>query len=231
MGFLSKIVGTLSGSKGYKQGARNIKFQPFNIRSGLGSTTFEGTQGTFALAPEYQSIRDQLLGGAGGFLGKGMTFDPNVAAEEAYGLLSRIRAPQRGRDVAGLRDTLFSQGRLGAADAEGANPELAAYYRALAEQDTQDAYSSIGLGQSLLDSMLSRGSGLFSQAMGLDTASTDMFRTGLYAGQGGLDASKAQAEMLAKAGEKESSFWQSLLAPVAGAVGGWAGGKVGGWLS
>lgn len=214
------VVGRLSGSRGYEEAARNIRFEPFNIRSGYGSTTFSGGTGTFALSPEYQALRDQALGGARGFFNQAMTFDPNAASANAYGLMQQIAAPGRARELANLRDTLYGQGRLGAADATGGNPELRAFYEAQNQSDLQALLQSIGIGQTMLDSTIQRGQGFLTSATGLDTLGNDQLKLGLYGGQGGLDASKAQSDFLSKAGENEASFWNNLLFGTKGSIGG-----------
>lgn len=213
------VVGRLSGSRGYEEAARNIRFEPFNIRSGYGSTTFSGGTGTFALSPEYQALRDQALSGARGFFNQAMTFDPNAASANAYGLMQQIAAPGREKALFDLRDTLYGQGRLDAATASGSNPELKAFYEAQNMQDLQALLQSIGIGQSLLDSTIQRGQGFLTSAQGLDTLGNEQIKLGLYGGQGGLEATKAQSELLGKAGAAEASFWNNLIGGGAKAFG------------
>jgi len=215
MSQISDAYGTLTGKKGYDEAADRIRFQPFNIRTGLGSANWSGNQGTFTLSPEYQSIRDSVLGGAKGFFSQANTFDPNAASANAYGLMQGIAAPQRERDIANLRSSLFGMGRLGAADATGGNPELRAYYEAQNQSDLMAQLQSIGIGQSLLDSMIGRGTSLLGAGTGLDTAGNNLFALGLKGGEGTLGESKAQAEMIAKGGAAESSFWNNLIGSAA----------------
>lgn len=213
------VVGRLSGSRGYEEAARNIRFEPFNIRSGYGSTTFSGGTGTFALSPEYQTLRDQALGGARGFFGQAMKFDPEAASADAYGLMQRIAAPSREKALLDLRDTLYGQGRLDAATASGSNPELKAFYEAQNMQDLQALLQSIGLGQSLLDSTIQRGQGFLTSATGLDTLGDNQTKLGLYGGAAASGSNIAQSEMIAKAGAAEASFWNNLIGGGAKAFG------------
>jgi len=208
---ISKAYGVLSGKGGYEEAADRVKFQPFNIRTGLGSANWSGNTGTFALSPEYQSIRDSVLGGAKGFFSQANTFDPNAASANAYGLMQGIAAPQRERDIANLRSSLFGMGRLGAADATGGNPELRAYYEAQNQSDLMAQLQSIGIGQSLLDSLIGRGTNLLGVGKGLDESGNNLFALGLKGGEGTLGETKAQGEMIAKGGAAESSFWNNLL--------------------
>lgn len=217
---IKKGYGILTGKAGYDKAADMVRFEPFNIRTGMGSGTFSGGTGTFSLSPEYQAIKDQVLGLGKGFFSQAGAFDPNAASADAYGLMQRIAQPQRTLNLSNLRDTLFSQGRLSAAGYTGANPELQAFYEAQNNADLQAQLQSIGLGQGLLDSMLQRGTSLTGTAAGLDEAGNNALKLGLYGGQGILEASKSAAGFTAKAGEAESNFWNKLLGAGSTAFGG-----------
>lgn len=211
MDLLNKGYDVLTGRKGYDKAADNIRFQPFNIRSGFGNTTWSGNEGSFSLNPEYQSIRDEALGSAKGFFSQAKTFDPNAASSNAYNLMQQIAAPGRERSLFNLRDTLYGQGRLGAADATGGNPELRAFFEAQNQMDLQSLLQSIGIGQNLLDSTIARGTGFLGLAGGLDSQGNSLFDVGLKAGAGSLRASEKESEYMAKSGEAESSFWNNLI--------------------
>jgi hypothetical protein len=154
------------------QAAEMSRFRPVGITTGFGSSNFttdaEGnvTGAGYTLTPELQSIRDRLISQAG-------TYDPTTAqaltqpltgaAQSLFGLGSQYLAaspqeasqnyiagrqallgPQRERELAGIRNRLFTTGRTGlatggtmAGNMAQTNPELAAYYNSIANQDLQ----------------------------------------------------------------------------------------------
>lgn len=155
-----------------REAADMARFRPVGITTGFGSSNFttdaEGnvTGAGYQLTPELQSIRDRLISQAG-------TYDPTTAqaltqpltgaAQSLFGLGSQYLAaspqeasqnyiagrqallgPQRERELAGIRNRLFTTGRTGLAtggtmsgNMAQTNPELAAYYNSIANQDLQ----------------------------------------------------------------------------------------------
>jgi len=71
-----------------------MKFKPFTVTSGVGSTT-AGADGGFTmdLSPEQQALQDTLFGGAGGLAGQATAaYDPiyEQLANQAYGGVSGL---------------------------------------------------------------------------------------------------------------------------------------------
>lgn len=198
MGLLKGIGGVLAAGrlkKGYGSAAKAAAFKPFNIRTGFGSATFDKKRNaTATLNPEYQAMKDKLLGLSGGFLDSIKGFDPNVATGEALALMRSLAQPEENRQYLNLENRLFSQGRLGAADAGGANPQMRALYEAFGQADTARQLQSIQLGQSLLDANIKRGMGFLSGAQGLDKDLLEMIQTGLYGGKAAAESDKAVAD-------------------------------------
>lgn len=120
----------------------------------------------YQLTPQLASIRDRLLSQAGAYdptAAISLTQPITGAAQSLFGLGSQYLAaspkqaaqnyiagrqallgPQRERELAGIRNRLFGTGRTGLATGGTAagnmaqtNPELAAYYNAVANQDLQ----------------------------------------------------------------------------------------------
>jgi hypothetical protein len=118
----------------------------------------------YQLTPELQSIRDRLLTQAGAYdptAAQALTQPLTGAAQSLFGLGSQYLAaspkeaaqnyiagqqallgPQREQQLAGLRNRLFATGRTGlgtggtvSGSMAQTNPELAAYYNAIANQD------------------------------------------------------------------------------------------------
>lgn len=140
----------------------------------------------YELTPELQSIRDRLLGQAGAFspeaLGQAaqplmggaaslfnlgqqyLAESPQAARERFVQQQQSLLAPGREQQLATLRNRLAQTGRTGLAvggtQAGGrmaANPELQAYYNALAEQDARIAAGA----ESAAQQQQQFGAGLF----------------------------------------------------------------------
>lgn len=120
----------------------------------------------YQLTPELQAIRDRLLSQAGSFdptqtaqqaqaLGAGagslfgaaqgyLSESPDVARQRFISNQQALLAPMNEQNLAGIRNRLFQTGRSGLATGgtmaggmQATNPELAAYYNALAQQQNQ----------------------------------------------------------------------------------------------
>ncbi len=173
----------------------------------------------YTLTPEMQAIRDRLLTQAGtqgletaeqgqlagqGLFGLGRGYlaqTPEQAAQQFMQRQQDLLAPSRERALAGVRQGLFNTGRTGLAvgatglrpgGGEGlraANPEMEAYYNALAQQDAELAARSMEQGREQTRfgaGLLS--SGLNLQSMGLDPLKAQLGLTGTIEqmGQGAL---------------------------------------------
>lgn len=166
------------------------------------------TSASYSLTPQMQAIRDTLLSQAGGQgldmaqqgfqagqglfnLGQGYLAEtPEQAAQRYLAGQQNLLAPGRERALAGVRQNLFNTGRTGlAVGATGArpdgsmglraaNPEMEAYYNALAQQDAQLAAQAMEQGQQ----QVKFGQGLLSGGLGLQTAAYDPFKTQLGLG-------------------------------------------------
>lgn len=145
----------------------------------------------YQLTPELQGIRDRLLSQAGAYdptriaqqaqaLGTGagtlfgaaqgyLSESPEAARQRYISQQQALLAPQQEQALAGIRNRLFSTGRTGLATGgtttgmAQTNPELAAYYNALAQQQAQLA---AGADQAAQQQQVF-GAGLFGQGAGL----------------------------------------------------------------
>jgi hypothetical protein len=94
--------------------------------------------------PEAQALFNQLSGTAAQVMPT--SYDTQAAAQRYAQQQQALLAPQREQQLAGIRNNLFQRGRSGlatgatmAGDRAATNPEMAAYYNALAQQDAQIA--------------------------------------------------------------------------------------------
>jgi hypothetical protein len=146
----------------------------------------------YQITPELQSIRDRLLSQAGAYdptqigqqaqaLGTGasslfgaaqgyLSESPEIARQRYISQQQGLLAPMNEQNLAGIRNRLFQTGRTGLATGgtmaggmQATNPELAAYYNALAQQQSQLA---AGADQAAQQQQVF-GAGLFGQGAGL----------------------------------------------------------------
>ena len=107
------------------------------------------TEGALSAAPKYQQGAQQAVTGAErlyGLAGQALptSYDVTGKTQEYYNRMQQLVAPQREQQLAQTRQGLFNTGRTGlatgATQAGGmlaTNPEMAAYYNAVAQQDLQ----------------------------------------------------------------------------------------------
>lgn len=144
--------------------AEEARFRPVGITTRFGTSQFgfddQGrlSSAGYTLTPELAAIRDRLLSQAGGqgissteqalaaqqgLFNLGQQYlatSPEAASQQWLASQQAALAPARERALNQVRQGLFSKGRSGLAIGQGegmqaANPEMAAYYNALAQQD------------------------------------------------------------------------------------------------
>lgn len=176
---------------------------------GLGEQ-FLPTSTEAAMSPEAAAYAAQLRGLAGQVTPT--TYDPTAAAQEYVQQQQALLRPERERQLAETREGLFRSGRGGLGVAQGGdlqatNPEMAAYYNALARQDAELAARGSEIGRQRLAEDIRLGTTLGAGA--LDTqqraealarerllsnlqVGTGLFGTGLQLASGGYDPLKTQ---------------------------------------
>mgnify|MGYP000718747357 CR=1 FL=1 len=169
-------------TKAAQVAADAAKFRPVGVTSRFGSSNFEFdkngylTGAGYTTSPELAGYQDFLSGQApgamqdvSGLLSLGRSYigeDPNAVRQRYIDQQSALLAPENEKALAGIRNNLFQTGRgglaTGATEAGGmaaTNPEMAAYYNALAKQNAaltagaeQAAQQQVTYGQGLLSS-------------------------------------------------------------------------------
>jgi len=172
--------------------AEMSRFRPVGVTTGFGSSNFtfddEGNVigAGYELTPELQAIRDRLItqaslydptaaqaltqpitGAAQSLFGLGSQYlatSPQEAAQNYIAGQQALLGPQRERELAGIRNRLFTTGRTGlatggtsAGNMAQTNPELAAYYNSIANQDLQLAANA----DQMAKQNITFGAGLF----------------------------------------------------------------------
>jgi hypothetical protein len=153
----------------------------------------------YTLTPELQALRGRLLSQAGaydpmqiaqqaGALGTGaqslfqagqgyLSTSPEEARQRYISQQQALLAPQQEQALSGIRNRLFQTGRTGlatggtaAGNMAATNPEMAAYYNALAQQQNQlaaGAEAAAQQQQTFGAGMLGAGAGLLGQQAGV----------------------------------------------------------------
>lgn len=176
-------------------------------------TTGQLISAGYTLAPQLQGLQTSLLGGYGGALQQAQGVDTTAlqrGAQSLYnlgqGYLSEspeqarqryisqqqtLLAPENEQTLAGIRNKLFQTGRTGLATGgtttglQATNPEMAAYYNALARQQAQLAAGAEQAAQQQAtfgQGLLAGGAGLQGTGYGLQTAAYSPLQTQLGLG-------------------------------------------------
>lgn len=181
------------------------KFRPVGVTTRFGSSQFQMSpegylqSAGYQLSPELQAIQDYVMGQTRTSLGDTTSLlnlgrgylaqTPEQAAADWMAKQQAVLAPSQEKALSGIRQNLFNTGRTGLAVAQGgdlgaANPEMQAYYNALAQQNAQLAAQAqqagqqqVAFGQGLLSSAyspLQTGLGLGATIEGLGQSPLDI---------------------------------------------------------
>lgn len=202
--------------------------------------TGQMTSAGYSLSPQMQAIQNQISGGLGGAYNQGaataaqyapltsgasslfnlgqqyLATSPEQAAQTWYGQQQGLLAGGREQQLSGLRNQLFQTGRTGLATGgtstgmAATNPELAAYYNSIAQQNAELSSKADQYGMQRAQfgaGLFGTGSGLLNQYNTGQTLSYSPFQTqlGLSStieglGQGAMDLSSTLGARQATAG-------------------------------
>jgi hypothetical protein len=165
------------------------QFRPVGVTTRFGSSQFNIDPATgqlvsagYTAAPEIVSAQNKLLGLGASYLAQ----TPEEVAQQYMTKQYDLLDPSRQRQLAGIRNQQFQTGRgglsvgstglrpSGAQGLMGSNPEMEAYYNALAQQDAQLAAQAQAAGQQ----QVTYGAGLFGQAGNLESMAQQPFTLG-----------------------------------------------------
>lgn len=231
-------------------------FKPIGITTAFGQSQFQvdPTTGQLVSAgytetPEVAAQRQRLF--SLGAQALPTTADTQALQEQYIAQQQGLLAPSREQQLAQLRNRQFQRGTTGLATggtvagyAPGAaglmqtNPEMAAYYNALAREDAALRANAPTYAQNLLNQQIATGTGLFGQAGALEAMaqkplalSTDLAKaqaaSGAYAGQLGLTGQRQAAQLAAEGsllGQAAMQGTYNQLGQVATGVGNTVGG-------
>jgi hypothetical protein len=168
------------------RGVAGAQFRPIGTTTRFGTSNFQVdpttgqlTSAGYTAAPEITSAQNRLMGLGASYLAQ----TPEEVAQQYMNKQYDLLDPSRQRQLANIRNQQFQTGRgglsvgstglrpSGAQGLMGANPELEAYYNALAQQDAQLAAQAQQAGQQ----QVTFGTGLFGQAGQLENMAQQPF--------------------------------------------------------
>jgi hypothetical protein len=169
-----------------QQAVAGSQFRPVGTTTRFGTSNFQVDPVTgqlvsagYTAAPEITSAQNRLMGLGASYLAQ----TPEEVAQQYMNKQYDLLDPSRQRQLANIRNQNFQTGRSGlsvgstglrpsgAQGLMGANPELEAYYNALAQQDAQLAAQAQQAGQQ----QVTFGAGLFGQAGQLENMAQQPF--------------------------------------------------------
>jgi len=168
------------------RGVAGAQFRPIGTTTRFGTSNFQVDPTTgqlvsagYTAAPEITSAQNRLMSLGSSYLAQ----TPEEVAQQYMTRQYDLLDPSRQRQLAGIRNQQFQTGRgglsvgstglrpSGAQGLMGSNPELEAYYNALAQQDAQLAAQAQQAGQQ----QVTFGTGLFGQAGQLEQLAQQPF--------------------------------------------------------
>jgi len=168
------------------RGVAGAQFRPVGVTTRFGASQFQVDPTTgqvisagYTAAPEITSAQNRLMGLGASYLAQ----TPEEVAQQYLSKQYELLDPSRQRQLAAIRNQAFQTGRMGlsvgstglrpsgAQGLMGANPEMEAYYNALAQQDAQLAAQAQQAGQQ----QVGFGTSLFGQAGQLENMAQQPF--------------------------------------------------------
>lgn len=188
--------------------------------------------GSLSQVQQAQGFAPQLQGAAQGLFNLGsqyMAESPEAAAQRVMQQQQGLLAPQREQQLAGIRNQLQQTGRSGLATGAtmaggraATNPEMAAYYNAVAQQDAALAANAQQQAQQQAlygAGLFSTGSNLIGQGYGLQTQALNPYNAYLTGaqtieglGQNALTQGTSLGSSVAAAGANQGSLLNAAAA-------------------
>ena len=210
-------------------------FKPVGVTTAFGQSQFQFDPATgqlvsagYTATPEVAAQRQRLFGLGAEALPT--TADTAALQQQYITQQQGLLAPSREQQLAQLRNRQYQRGTTGlatggtvagyapnAAGLMATNPEMAAYYNALAREDAALAANAPTYAQNLLNQRIATGTNLFTQAGALETMAQQPLTLGANLGQQAA-AAGSRAGLYALTGGQGAAQTQ-LYGNVAGASG------------
>ena len=195
-----------------KQVSSMAEFKPYSVTSGFGTGYFDTKKGTagYEIDPLLARYRDQLYSMGAGALGQ-VNLDPTQAAQRYFAEQQGLMAPQREAEDIALRQQMLNRGRIGLgvnSQAMGAgagggfvNPDQYRVDLARARADADLGVRSRDYAQAEIDTLLGRGTGLFTQGFGVEELGMKPLSMGADLGKAGASAGANMGQSLLATGQ------------------------------
>jgi YD repeat-containing protein len=199
-----QLLGLSNQAYGTGQTVYGLAGQAANQAQGLygvGQQQYNIAQGLAPNAQQFNATGQALQGTGADIYAKAAqalptSYDTTQATQDYYDRMQQLVAPQREQQLAKTRQSLFNTGRqglaTGATQAGGmlaTNPEMAAYYNAIAQQDLSLANQSEQQALANLQTQTNMGQGLYNTGL-------QQYQAGLNYGQSGVNTAGAMSNIL-----------------------------------
>ena len=190
--------------------AEAAKFKPYSVTSGFGRGFFDTEKGTagYDIDPRLAAFRDSLYGQAEQTMGGIGT--PEQIAQQYYQQQMGLLAPGRTQEDIMARERGLQTGRIGLGVSAGyggggdmmgmLNPDDFARMRARELSNAQIANESTTYGQTLIDKLIARGTGLFTAGAGVEQLGMSPLTIGADIGNKASVSQGQQAQALLQGG-------------------------------
>lgn len=177
------LMGLAGGSLSQAQSAQGFAPQMQGYAQGLFGLgqQFLPTSTDYSASPEAQAYAQQLRGLSGQVMPQ--SYDTQAAAQQYMQQQQGLLAPQREQQLAGIRNQLQQTGRSGlatggtmAGNRAATNPEMAAYYNAIAQQDATLGANAQQIARGNLQQDIALGQQLGGQALQTQQSAEEIAR-------------------------------------------------------
>ncbi len=192
--------------------AEAAKFRPYSLTTGFGKSYFDTGTGTagYEIDPRLAKFRDMLYTQAETAAAQLGSLDPQAEARKYVDQQMGLLAPQRQAEDIAARERSLQTGRVGlgvssgvagAGDAQGLlNPDDFARQMARERANAEIAAAGTTYGQSMLDKLIARSTGLFSAGAGVEELGLKPLTLGADIGKAGAVSGAYQGRSLLEGG-------------------------------
>ncbi len=162
-----------------------FKYSPATVNNGIATSNVDPVTGKvgFTLNAPYAAERDRYLAGSNAVWGQMGDFDPKTHAAERFAAHQGLLAPSRAQQDQKLYQDLYTKGGYGLVtnsptalgSSTPVNPYLLSVQAARAQEDNVASYNSLREGETYLDNLMKRQTGMLAGATGLEKSGQDAY--------------------------------------------------------
>ena len=200
-------------------------YDPFyaQVNNGVATSQIDPVTGKvgFSLNAPYATQRDNMFGAANSVFGQLKDFNPQTFATDRYNSAQALLAPGDQLAEQDLMQQLFNKGGFGlttntpasatpgaggsvlpGSGSVGVNPYAATFLNSRNARNADMSYRSLSEGESYLDNLIRRQSGLFGQGAAIDRAGADVMRDAFGASNQFMGDRRGAADFGMRVGER-----------------------------